>query len=169
MNRDPADYFDSYNLYLYGLGNPANELDASGLGCKVCFNCVLVSSTGGWLKKQCEYACTEDTTIKRDLKGHGGCLCDDPRIPTTITWGKTERFGGTCAATFNTCQDFVDNAVDLRNCSRSKCKKEWKDRIKKMKKTCSLIPNPIVKKACKRALDSIVEGAADICNSCKNP
>ncbi len=169
VNRDPADYFDSYNLYQYVLSNPTGLLDASGLGCKVCYNCVLVSSTGGWWKKQCEYSCSEDPSKKRDLKQHGGCNCEDPRIPKVITEGETVRFGGTCRLTYDTCQDFTDPAVDLRNCSRKKCKRDWKARMKKLKKTCSLIPDPIAKRACKAAIRAMTVAMEETCNSCKNP
>ena len=165
-SRDLIEYEDSYNLYLYVHDSPLVLTDPLGLGCKVCYNCIVVSETGRW-RKRCEYRCVEDPDVERHHTAQSGCDCEDPRIPTTITWGKTQF--GSCKPTFNTCQIFVDNVVDLRDCSRSQCRKDMATTLRALKQTCRLIPEPAARRACQATYEAIKAAMEEACNSCKNP
>jgi RHS repeat-associated protein len=168
ITRDPIEYFDDWNFYAYVHQNPIVQLDPSGLGCKVYYNCVLVSeSTTGLLSRNCEYACTEDKTKGRKQTATQGCLCDNPNIPPTITWGRTEPKWNSCRATLDTSQTFVESPTDLRDCSREDCRKELREQLKKMKWGCSLLPPGPARQGCQRVIDAFREAASVVCDACK--
>ena len=80
VSRDPIGYLDGPSLYCAYF--VPNKTDPSGLGCKVCYDCILekeerftIPVIGTVWKRRCHYRCSIDKDTPLELRGSNGCDC----------------------------------------------------------------------------------------------
>jgi len=98
--KDQILFADGSNNYLYAVNNPCLNVDPYGKGCRVLFDCYLVSSSAiGPCKTKCNYRCVEipSDLSRQDSAASPTLDCEDinkrfgrdTRI--TTTWGQINR------------------------------------------------------------------------------
>ena len=170
MRKDPIGFEGSeWNLYEYVEGRPTVEFDPMGLGCKVCYNCILVGQSVSGVTKNCEYHCTEDTNKQRRETLSGACPCDNPNIPPNITFAKSVGRWQACPPQADTCRIHMEVPHDIKDCSRSQCRLDLKNSLRAMQQTCRLMPPGPLRVACNAVHKTARETGNPVCNACKHP
>jgi RHS repeat-associated protein len=181
LSADPARVNVASGLYKYVLNRPTFASDPSGLGCKVWYDCVLVSEAVEYHEIEfgdykickfrkpytfCEYKCTENSKPRELATGSGGVLCDDARIPKTINYSLSQ---AQCAKFVpNVFKIFTETKEQIRDCSRSKCRDDADAAFALLKKSCDAAPEHL-KKACELAADTFLTEAKFLCEFCNKP
>jgi hypothetical protein len=158
------------NWFSYARNRPLVLIDPSGLGCKVFYDCVLLSQE----KKSfgvtcfCEYRCVESTTKARQtVSGIGGVDCEDPRIAKNIPYSLSQ---------LQACKKFVPDVPKIytetreaiRDCSRKGCRDAAAKVFDELKKSCKLVPEG-GEEVCEAAADLWLTNAKFVCEGCNKP